>query len=110
MHKHYKLVGFQVRRERGLDAVFHVQIKESVGEVKLSLQQDRRKHNYLKALTELRDSPLGPVFGSYIGTIRPIHYQLFDNCDEILSRIGDNAEGEEKRIQEACINMLRQLN
>ena len=74
-------------KEQTQDVVLKVQIRESVCELQLAMQQDEAQYHFIHSIYEIERSPLGCIFGSYIFMSKGFNYPLLQNCKDIVENL-----------------------
>lgn len=85
--------------------VLKIQIKETVCELQLAMQQDESQYHFIHSIYEIERSPLGCIFGSYIFMSKGFNYPFLQNCKDIAEQL-KSAQGEEEKKTLAAANYI----
>lgn len=66
----------RLEKEQTQDMVLKIQIKETVCELQLAMQQDETQYHFIHSIYEIERSPLGCIFASYIYMSKGFHYPM----------------------------------
>lgn len=87
------------------EVILNIRVKETYCELKLSLKQDETQMKFVQRLEELKDCPLGCIFGSCLMLCKEINYPLLRNCQDIVNDL-ISREHEEKDTLEAALFVI----